>query len=217
MERIQLTAHLRQETGKGPSHRFRKRGLVPAVFYGRETETLPLTVDLAEIKRVIKGHHGGENLLVDLQVLERQEAESQVAMMREIQIDPVTRDIIHIDFQKINLAEKVEVSVPIELVGKAEGVKLGGILQQIERELHIRCLPMQIPDSIDVDVTQLTIGDSLHVKDLALAEGIEILTPGDHTVVTVVGARAEVEAAPAEEAEGAEEEKKAKETESESE
>lgn len=215
MERIDLTAHLRQETGKGPSHRYRQQGLVPAVFYGRETETLPLTVDLTEIKRTIKGHHGGENLLVNLRVSERQEADSQVAMMRDIQVDPLTREIIHIDFQKINLAEKVEVSVPVELVGKAEGVKLGGILQQIERELHVRCLPMQIPNSIDVDVTNLAIGDSLHVKDLALAEGIEILTPGDHTVVTVVGARAEAEAVPAEEVEAAEEEKKAKEAESE--
>lgn len=215
MERIDLIAHLRQETGKGPSHRYRQQGLVPAVFYGKATDTVPLTVDLAEIKRLIKGHHGGENLLVNLRVPERQEADSQVAMMRDIQVNPLTREIIHIDFQRINLTEKVEVAVPIELVGKAEGVKLGGILQQIERELHIRCLPMQIPDSIDVDVTSLAIGDSLHVRDLVLAEGIEILTANDHTVVTVVGARAEVEAAPAEEAAAAEEEKTAKESESE--
>jgi large subunit ribosomal protein L25 len=215
MERIDLTANLRQETGKGPSHRYRQQGLVPAVFYGRATDTLPLTVDLAEIKRVIRGHHGGENLLFNLRVEGKADLDPQVAMMRDVQIDPITREIIHIDFHKINLTEKVEVAVPIELVGKAEGVKLGGILQQIERELHVRCLPMQIPNSIDVDVTSLKIGDSLHVRDLSLAEGIEILTIGDHTLVTVVGARAEIEAPAGEEAEAGEEEKKAKEPESE--
>jgi len=194
MEKIDLKANLRKETGKGPSRRYRKKGLIPAVFYGPEIGSIPLVVNQTEFKKAIKGKWG-ENVLVNLTLEEKQESEPQIALIRDIQIDPVKQKIIHIDFQKIALEKKIEISVPIELFGKAEGVKAGGVLQQIERELEIKCMPLQIPERIEVDVTNLGIGESIHVKDISLGKDVEILSSGEKTIVTILSPKVEEEKA----------------------
>jgi len=190
MERVDLAVHVREETGKGPSRRFRQKGLIPAVFYGSEMETVSLAVDKADFRKAVQGK-GGENVLINLTLLEKKELGPQVVMVRDLQTDPVRQEVLHVDFQKIDLKEKVEVAVPIELVGKAEGVKAGGILQQIERELEVRCMPLEIPDRIEVDVSNLEIGDSIHVRDISVAEGNEVLSSGEKAIVTILSPIAE--------------------------
>lgn len=202
MERIDLRASIREETGKGPSRRYRKKGLIPAVFYGPRIESVPLSVDQLELKKIFKGK-GGENVLINLTLAEKPELAPQVAMIRDIQVDPAKQEIIHIDFQKIDLEKRVEISVPIQLLGKAEGVKAGGILQQIERELEIRCMPLEIPEQIEIDVSNLGVGESVHVRDVSVAEEIEILSSAEKTIVTILTPKVEaekVEEVPVEEA-----------------
>jgi len=201
MERVDLSVHVREETGKGPSRRLRQKDMIPAVFYGSAMEALTLAVNKADFRKVVQG--SGENVIINLTVLEKQDLGPQVAMVRDMQLDPVRQEVVHVDFQKIDLKEKVEVAVPIELIGKAVGVKSGGILQQIERELEIRCMPLEIPDRIEVDVSNLEIGDSVHVKDISVAKEIEILSPEEKTVVTVLSPKVEEEKVEAEAVEGA--------------
>ena len=192
MERIDLEVHVREDAGKGPCRRYRQKGLIPAVFYGSQMETVSLTVDSLEFRKTLKGK-GGENVLLNLTLADKKELGTQVAMIRDIQWDPVKQEAIHVDFQKIDLQEEVEVAVPIDLIGKAEGVKSGGILQQIERELEIRCLPLQIPNRIEVDVSNLEIGESIHVQDISLAKEIEVLSSPDKTIVTILSPKVEGE------------------------
>ena len=191
METIDIKATIREETGKGIARRLRNAGLIPAVYYGPKAKTQSLSIDAFEFKKTIKGK-AGENVIVSLNLAGKEETTKKFAMIREIQLDPLQTEILHVDFYEIDLQEKVEVFVSIELTGKAEGVKLGGILQLIERELEIRCMPLQIPERIEVDVSHLGIGDSIHVRDISVAEGIELLTPGDHTIVTLVSPTVEV-------------------------
>jgi large subunit ribosomal protein L25 len=192
MESIEIKATTREERGKGAARRLRRAGLIPAIYYGPKTGTLALSIDSFEFRKTIKGK-AGENAIVNLNLAEKEEKTKKFAMIREVQVDALANQILHVDFYEIDLKEKVEVSVPIELTGKAEGVKLGGVLQQIERELQIRCMPLQIPDKIEVDVSRLGIGESLHVRDIEVAEGIEVLTSGDHTLLTVASPMVEPE------------------------
>jgi len=194
MERIDLKVQLREQTGKGPAHRCRQQGLIPGVFYGPKIDSVPVAITETEFKKALKGKMG-ENVIINLTVEGKESLGPQVAMVRDFQIDVIKRDVIHIDFQKIDLGKKVVVAVPIELIGKAEGVKLGGILQQVERELEIRCMPLAIPERFEVDVSNLLIGESIHVRDIAVPEGMEILSSGEQTVVTVLSPKLEVEKA----------------------
>jgi len=184
MERIELKAQVRNGTGKGAARQLRRRGFIPGIFYGPGTEPINLAVGAAEFRKSLKGQISS-NAVVSL-LLEGSEAQaSKVAMIVDVQMEPVSHDIMHVDFQEINLQKEVEVAVPVELVGKAAGVKDGGILQQIEREIEIRCLPLNIPERIEVDVTLLNVGDSIHIRDIAASEGIIILSPGEKTIATV--------------------------------
>jgi len=190
MERVDLAVHVREETGKGPARRFRQKGLIPAVFYGSDMETVALAVDKTDFRKTVQGK-GGENVLINLTLLGKKELGPQVAMVCDMQMEPIRQEVLHVDFKKIDLKVKVEVAIPIELVGKAEGVKSGGILQQIERELEVRCMPLEIPDRIEVDVSILEIGDSIHIKDIAVPEGTEVLSSGEKAMVTVLSPIAE--------------------------
>jgi large subunit ribosomal protein L25 len=192
MERIDLKVQLREETGKGPAHRCRQKGLIPGVFYGPKVDSIPLTITQTEFKKALKGKVG-ENIIINLTVEGKEDIGPQVAMIRDFQVDLIKRDVIHIDLQQIDLEKKITVAVPIELIGKAEGVKLGGILQQVERELEIRCMPLAIPERFEVDVSSLLMGESIHVREIAVPEGIEVLSSGEQTVVTVLSPKLEVE------------------------
>jgi large subunit ribosomal protein L25 len=218
MERPVLTAEIREEVGKERVRKIRARGLIPAVFYGPRSTTIPLTVDPKALAKVLQTE-AGENVLINLEIRKGNQLDRKVVMVKDIQIDPLQRMTLHTDFYEVALDEMVTVEVPIHLIGKPEGIKMGGILEQIRREIQIQCLPGDIPKSIDVDVSSLEIGDSIHVQDLRV-EKAKILSETNFTVVTVVPPMVEekkaeeVVAEAAEEAEAeAKEEKEEKEEE----
>ena len=175
-----IHAKLRKGTGKSVARKLRREGWVPAVYYGPGEPSTPIAVEEKELSRVLHAVHG-RGVVLQLQV----DGATKSAIIKEIQREPLYGRVIHVDFQVLKAGEKVEVTVPIVLTGTPEGVKKGGVLEQVLRELDIRVLPDRIPPEIQVDVSGLDLGDSVHVRDLKL-EGVEILTPGEETIATVL-------------------------------
>ncbi len=211
MEKPVLNAELRDKTGKEIAKKVRAKGMIPAIFYGPRSETIPLLVDPKELAKTLKTD-AGENVLIDLNIRRNEQSLQKVVMLKEIQVHPLQRRPLHADFYEVSMDVMVNVEVPVRLLGRPEGVKMGGILEQVQRVIQIQCLPGDIPKSIDIDVSALKIGDSIHVKDLTV-EKFKILSDPNFTIATVVLPAAEVK--PAEEAaaeEVAEAETEAKET-----
>jgi large subunit ribosomal protein L25 len=205
MERPVLTAEIREEIGKGGARKLRAKGLIPAIFYGPRSKTIPLVIDAKELGKTLQTE-AGENVLIDLDIHKGDRSERKVVMVKDVQIDPLQRTTLHTDFYEVAMDEMVTVEVPIHLVGRPEGTKMGGILDQIRRVIQIQCLPGDIPKRIDVDVSPLKIGDSIHVQDIKVEKG-KILSDANFTVATVVPPAVEekvVEEVVAEAAEGAE-------------
>lgn len=189
-----LSAKPRDGRGKGNARKLRAQGQVPAVLYGHGEATRPLTVNAHELNRLFARIHV-ENTIIDLNV----EGEGEVkALVREVQSHPARGTILHVDFYQIHSGEKVTVSIPIVLTGTPAGVRQGGILQQQMDEIEIRCLPDAIPDEIAAEVSGLGIGDSIHVRDLSLPAGIEVLVDEDRTVCSVLPPTVSAEGAGAE-------------------
>jgi large subunit ribosomal protein L25 len=192
---ISLAATPRQATGKGGARQARFRGKVPAVIYGHGRETQPLEVEAKALEKALTGVEP-ESTIIELAV----DGRTVKTLIREIQRHPLRPDIIHVDFYEIHAAEKVKLKVPVHLVGSPDGVRnAGGVLDQVTREVEIEVLPENIPDRVELDVTALKIGDSLHVRDLTIANA-RILTEAELTIATVVPPRAEEVAAPTPEA-----------------
>ena len=193
-----LKGEQRSGVGKGVARKLRAAGRVPAIYYGRGEEPIAIAVNTKEVETLLAGA-AGSNVIVDLQV-SGAGAGDRKALIREIQRDPVQGTILHLDLQHISLTERITVEVPIELVGTPVGVKDGGgILEHLLREVEIECLPTDIPTHIDVDVSGLAIGDSLHVSDIK-AERVTIKTEGERAIATVVPPTVLEEAAPTAEA-----------------
>ena len=192
---IQLKGARRDQVGKGWARTARAAGQIPAVIYGHGENPQPIAVDFREFELALRGHKGS-NAIVNLSV----GGGEVTALVRDVQYDPVSRGIIHLDFQHISLTEQIEVEVPVHFVGTPVGVKDGGgILEHLLRMLKVKCLPTAIPAGIDVDVTALNIGENLHVSDLKPGTGYEIITDADVAVAAVVAPAAEeVVAAPVE-------------------
>lgn len=193
MERIQANAELRESGKKGLNRRLRKEGRVPAVLYGRGGKSLPLTVNSKEFTLLLK--KSGMNALIDLTVSGSDKNDKLVAMVKDYQTDFIRRVVTHIDLLKIDLTQKIVVRVPVFVTGKSVGVEAGGLLEYINREIEVRCLPTGIPEKIEVDISSLEIGTSLHVRDVKLPEGVEAVSL-DTTLVAVVAPAAEEAAAP---------------------
>jgi large subunit ribosomal protein L25 len=201
MATVELKATARTETGKGIARQTRREGSFPAVLYGEGEEPQPLSVDNKDFYPVIRTA-AGENVILDLRI-EGVKKDLCKAIIRDIQYHPVSRDILHVDFQHISMTKMITVEVPIEIVGEAVGVKTGGgILEVILREVEVECLPVNIPDVIKVDVTELEIGHSIQVRDLAVADAAIVADP-EATVITI-GAPTVVEEVKPEVAEGEE-------------
>jgi large subunit ribosomal protein L25 len=180
VEKIELSAELRDEVGSIKSRRMRSTGFIPGVLYGKGEEPVSLKVSLVNLHRIISK---GENILINLKV----DNKEKTVMIKEIQHDPIEDSIVHVDFYKISLQEKITVQIPIEIIGEAKGVKeKGGVLEQILRELEVRCLPTNIPEKIALDVSSLDIGHSYAVDKLIIPEGVEVLTLIDSPVATVI-------------------------------
>ena len=199
MEQLELNASVRKQTGDGPARTLRRSGQVPAVVYGPNTEPILLSIDKSEFEQVVKKRNVNQ-ILFNL-LLDSGKQKKKSVMVKELQTDPVSRNFLHIDFYEIDMKRKIRVNVPVVTKGKSQGVELGGVLQVIRRELEVLCLPGKIPESIEVDITELNIGDSLHVKEIPLEGDIEIPTDVNFTVVTLLSPRVEVEAVEEEEAE----------------
>lgn len=190
---IPLKGTRREDLGKGGARKARAAGLIPGVLYGHGETPIAVAIGAREFEVAMRTHKGG-NPIVSLGL----DGSEYTALVRDAQIDPLTHGVLHLDFQHISLTETIEVSVPVHLTGLAVGVKDGGgILETITRELDVRCLPTNIPAAIDVDVSALNIGDSVHVRDV-VAKNVEVLTDPDATIATVVPPTVVEEAAPAE-------------------
>jgi len=190
---IVLKGERRASVGKGGARKARAAGNIPAIVYGHGDEPVPVNISAREFELAMLQHKGG-NAIVNLAL----NPGDVTALIRDVQYDPLSRKIIHLDFQHISLTEMVEVKVAVHLTGVATGVKDGGgVLEQIMRDVHVRCLPTAIPPSLDIDVAHLAIGMSVHVSDLK-ADGLTMLDDPTQTIATVVAPTVHEEAPAAE-------------------
>jgi len=201
LKKIELKTKLRTTVGNGPARVLRREGLIPAVLYGPDTETIMLSVPTRALELVTKSANVGQ-LLLNL-TIEGDATVTKTAMVRELQTHPLSGDLIHVDFYEVDMSRKITVNVPIVTTGTSKGVEMGGMLQLVRRELEVLCLPDEIPEAIEVDITDLEIGDSLHVEEIVLGDNVEMPADVNFTVMTVLAPVAEEEE---EEEEGEEEE-----------
>lgn len=203
MDLIELKTKIRTTTGNGPARRLRMSGQIPAVFYGPKTEPVLLSVNKSDLELLFKKGGIGQ-VVLNLVIQKNGETLTMPAMIKELQTHPVSRNFIHIDFYEIKMDRKITTKIPVVTIGKAKGVELGGMLQIIRRELEVECLPLEVPESIEIDISDLDIGDSIHVRDIRIEGEIEFLEDDNYTVVTVLSQKLEEEEP--EEGEEAEEE-----------
>jgi large subunit ribosomal protein L25 len=186
LEFIELRADVREQFGKGPSRTLRREGKVPAVFYGREAAPIHLSLDAINLGKMLRD--GGYSQVMKL-VIQDGAKTTKTVMFKEVQIHPVSMNLVHADLYEISMDRKITVNVPVntfitegdECKGEAEG----GTLQIIRRELEVSCLPNKIPDAIDIDITNLGIGDAIHIEEIDLPEGVEVDWDVNFTVVSV--------------------------------
>jgi large subunit ribosomal protein L25 len=184
MEITELGAQVRKEQKKGPARRLRQKGFVPAIFYGRSAEKILLAVNNKELIKLHKDKkdHSFIKLIIDDGGNKKIE---KLSLIKELQVQPLTGKFYHADFYEVDMKQKLTFEVSLRFTGKAIGVENGGELQHIKREVKVSCLPVNLPDHIDVDVSALDIGDSIKIKELKLAEGIAVLDPPDAAVAAV--------------------------------
>ncbi len=192
MKQIQMEAKLRTAMKKGRVGRLRLQSIVPAVLYGRGEQSVNLELTAKQIQQLLNTPQG-VNVLITLSILGGDQPRQETVMIKEVQRHPVSSEVLHVDFLKISLEQKLETKVPVVLTGTAPGVKEGGILELVHRELTVRCLPTVIPESFILDISALSIGDGITVAQLPAREGIEILVEPHETIVHVVAPKLEEE------------------------
>jgi len=185
VEKILLNAEMRPESGTAVARRLRSEGKIPAVVYAKGEGTLHITADRREFVKLL--HKQGENVIISLNIKKGSKMQPKTVIIKEIQYDTIKEDIFHVDFQQIKLTEKIRVHVPLVTRGDADalGVKEGGILEHVLREVEVECLPTDIPKQIVIDVANLNIGDSVHVRELAVDEKVTLLTEPEQVAVLV--------------------------------
>jgi len=203
LEQLDLKAQVRKTTGKGLARALRREGRIPAVLYGPKTDSMMLSIDFKEFEQIVKKANVG-SVLLNLQI-QNGETLTRPAMIKELQTNPVSGAFLHIDFYEIDMQRKINVSVPVVTRGKSAGVEEGGLLQIVRREIELFCLPTAIPESIEVDISDLTIGDSIHVREITLPGDVELPEDIDFTVITVLAPKVEEEVVEEEELEEGEE------------
>ena len=198
MSEMSIQVEKREKTGKGGSRQARMRGLIPAVVYGSGKDSVPVQVNRKSFLDLMK-KAGSENPIFLLKLSDT--GQERHAMIRDMQKNPLSRQVIHIDFQRIDMTHKVRVTVPVELVGTAYGVKVeGGLIDFVVREVHVECLPGDIPNHLEMEVTELHAGHHAAAKDLKLPDGVTLLDDPERVILSVVLARTE-EAAEGDQAE----------------
>ncbi len=183
-KQVKLKAEPRTNVGRSAVRKLKARGIIPAVIYGAKDKPQPLQLATRDINAMMS-HAAGENVLVELEIAG--EKSSRTALVQEVQHTPVGGDIRHVDFHAISMDDTIQAEVPLEPVGTANGVKnFGGLLEQNLRVLTLECLPRDLPDRITVDISQLNIGDSIHVRDIQLPSEVRAKVPADLTAFSVL-------------------------------
>jgi large subunit ribosomal protein L25 len=182
-EQFNVQVKTREEYGKNANRRLRAGGQIPAVLYGTGNETVPIQVERRKMEEMFR-HGATENTIF---LLKRQESDQERhARIREMQTHPISREILHIDFQRVLMDQLIRVTVPVHPVGTPKGVTdEGGVMDQVTREVDVECLPGDIPEALEVDVTALMIGDHLEASALSLPNGVELLEEADRVIVSV--------------------------------
>jgi large subunit ribosomal protein L25 len=190
MQKVLLKAQKRTERGKGYARHLRRNDLLPAVLYSKGKNT-PIKLQKKEVTRLMVSGRG-EHSLVTIELSdEKGGKKDHMVLIKDYQTDPVKKELLHVDFIEISLKKKIKTTVPVILLNEPIGVKSGGILQQQLREVEIECLPIQIPDGIEVDVSSIDIGNSLHVSALEAKEVVKILTSQEEVILSVSAPKVE--------------------------
>ncbi len=199
MERIKITSLVRETSGKEAAKKARKEGFIPAVIYSKDFN-IPIKLPHASL-RSLRSIHFSESTVIDMEIEGYKEDSNTInVLVKDVQHNPLTEEVIHIDFVKVSLEERIRVNIPVVLKGECKGVKEGGVLEQMLWEVEIEALPLDIPEKVELDVSSLGIGDSLHVRDLTFAGNIKVIEDASETIVTVVAKHEEAaEEAPVEE------------------
>ncbi|MBV8142569.1 MAG: 50S ribosomal protein L25/general stress protein Ctc [Verrucomicrobia bacterium] len=188
-QQVKLKAQKRSVLGRNAVKKIKKEGLVPGIVYGSQSEPMPLQVEARELANVL-AHASSEHVLVELEIADGSQSTNRLALIQEVQHHPLRRELLHVDFHAVSRTEKIISEVPIEAFGEALGVRtFGGLLEYSLRTLEVECFPQDLPDIVRIDVTNLNIGESLHVRDIPLPPGVEAITDGDLTVASVVASR----------------------------
>ena len=199
MEKIELQATVRKSVGNGPARVLRRAGQIPAVLYGRKIEPVLLSVNTKDLEQILKKGSFGQFIL-NL-VIQNGKKMTKPAIIKELQTHPVSGSLIHIDFYEVDMKRQIKVMVPVVTTGKAAGIEEGGLLNIVRREVEVFCLPGDIPEAIEIDISELSIGDSIHIEDVPLGENVEVSADVNFTVVTVLSPKVEEEVVEEEEEE----------------
>jgi large subunit ribosomal protein L25 len=197
--KIELQATVRKSVGNGPARVLRRAGQIPAVLYGRKIEPVLLSVNTKDLEQILKKGSFGQFILT--LVIQNGKKMTKPAIIKELQTHPVSGSLIHIDFYEVDMKRQIKVMVPVVTTGKSVGIEEGGLLNIVRRELEVFCLPGDIPETIEIDISELGIGDSIHLEDLPLGENVEVVTDVNFTVVTVLSPKVEEEVVEEEEEE----------------
>jgi large subunit ribosomal protein L25 len=189
LEQFEINATVRKKTGNGPARVLRRDGRIPAVLYGPQTEPVLLSVNVKELELILKKSSIG-SVILEL-VIQNGKKVTKPAMIKEFQSHPVSGQFLHIDFYEIDMQRKINVMIPITTTGISKGVELGGLLQIIRREIEVFCMPGDIPEAFEIDITDLDIGDSVHVDEIQLGDNIEKAADVNFTVVTILSPKVE--------------------------
>jgi large subunit ribosomal protein L25 len=181
MEKLDLKAKVREQKGKNAANRLRMKEEIPAILYGNKSDPVMLSISTKELMKLLNTKAGG-NVLLNLKI---EGKEDQTAMIREKQANPVSGALLHVDLFKVSLTEELIVKIPVKFTGEAPGVKLGGVLEFHLRQIEVKCSAVNIPESITVDISALNMGDSVHVRDLKVPEGVTITEDKDEPVLMI--------------------------------
>lgn len=181
-ERIKLDVKAREEAGSAVSRRLRANGMIPGVLYGAGKQAHPFAVEERDLRRVLTGDHG---LHAILDVVFEGQKTAHHAVLKDYQLDPVRPRLLHIDLHEVRLDQVIQSQVAVEPVGESPGVKEGGVLTLVAREINVEALPMEVPDRLELDISSMTIGDSLRVSDIVVPESVRLLDDPESVVVTV--------------------------------
>ncbi len=192
-----LEVQTRIERNKSHKRELKENGMIPAVVYGKSVGSIPIAVDVKKLKKIVE--EAGSNALISMEIKDNGETQKHKVLLKAVQHDPVRHELLHADFHQILLSDRVRTTVPINLVGDAPGVAAGGVLTPLLRRVEVECLPVNIPDSITVNISGLDIGDTVTVADLVLPPDAKITEDYNSPVVTVSAAEKPVEEAEAEE------------------